>query len=147
MQADVEKNSYRRRIILMLMASAFLAWQVPAMDYFERLSASTVTLADGISVAGFLIWGATLMYLLATGRKFVRKNDAAVVAALEDELVRSNRRKAFMCGYIVAMVSAGTLFVASMLLPISGKDAAHIVLVLGVVAPMYTFVYLERANA
>lgn len=38
-------------------------------------------------------------------------------------------------------------FGTSLFLPVSGTDAAHVILVVAVVAPIYAFVILERINA
>ncbi len=142
MNDDVETRSQRRRIVLMVMASAFMVWQVPAMDFFAGV-------ADGganglLSAAGFLVWAGGLIFLLASGRAVARSDNPAVMSALEDELVRSNRSKAFSVGYFVTLVTSGIVFAITLIEPLTGADAAHLILVIAVVTPMYTFVLLER---
>lgn len=147
MHDEIEYRSLRRRVLLMVMASAFLVWQVPAMDFFEGITALGNTATRIASLAGFLIWAASLVFLLASGRVAQRGARPEVTAALEDELVRSNRGKAFAAGYAVALASSALVFAASLFWPITGSDAAHLVLVAAVVAPMYVFAVLERVNA
>lgn len=147
MHDEIEYRSLRRRLLLMLMASAFLVWQVPAMDFFEGLAGVDDRAIRFASLAGFLIWAASLVFLLTSGRVARRGARPEVTAALEDELVRSNRGKAFAVGYAVALATAAVVFGASLFWPVSGSDAAHLVLVAAVVAPMYAFAVLERVNA
>lgn len=143
---DIELKSRQRRVLLMIMASAFLVWQVPGMDFFAAVAAGERGLAGIVSALGFVVWAAALVYLLASGRRMVRTT-AATRAALEDELVRANRARAFQVGYVVAVATAAGCFLASLFWPLTGTDAAHLVLVASVVAPLYAFVVLERINA
>jgi hypothetical protein len=147
MNDKIESRSLQRRIALMIMASAFLAWQIPIMDFFSKLVEGNQTVVGLISAAGFLIWAGTLVFLLFTGRIAVVRSDPKVAAALEDELVRANRSKAFSIGYAVVLVTAALVFAISLFQPLTGMDAAHVILVAAVVAPMYAFVVLERINA
>ena len=147
MHDEIEHRSRRRRLLLMLMASAFLVWQVPAMDFFDGITGVDDTAIRLASLGGFLVWAASLVFLLASGRVARRSAGPEVTAALEDELVRSNRGKAFGVGYAVALATSAVVFGASLFWPINGSDAAHLVLVAAVVAPMYAFAVLERVNA
>ena len=131
----------------MVMASACLVWQVPAMDFFARVSGAAQPVLTGLSLAGVLVWAAWLLYLLVRWRPLLLRGDARVTAALEDELVRANRAKSFSIGYFVALAVAALMFALSLFLPVTGTDAAHVVLVVTVVAPIYAFVVLERINA
>lgn len=147
MHDEIESRSLRRRIILMVMASAFLAWQVPLMDFFGSLAGGSDVLARVVSVAGFLVWAGTLVVLLITGRAAARGTTPEIMAALQDELVQWNRSRAFSVGYMVTLAASAVMFAASLFWPITGTDAAHLILVTAVVAPIYAFVVLERMNA
>lgn len=147
MHNEVEIKSRRRRMILMIMAAAFLVWQVPAMDFFNAVPGSNEKLKGLLSAAGFLFWAGGLVFLLASGRAAARSERPQVSAALEDELVRSNRSKSFVVGYIATLVASGIVFAISLIQPLSGIDAAHLILVIAVVSPMFAFVVLERPGA
>lgn len=147
MSDEVERRSRQRRVVLMVMASAFLAWQVPYMDAFASWQATGATLLLFVSLAGFLAWGAGLAWLLVRGHVSVRRASPAVRSALEDELVRANRTRAFNIGYVAAVGMAAVMFGLSLFLPVTGADAAHAVLIVGVVTPLYAFAVLERVNA
>lgn len=147
MTNEVETRSQRRRIVLMVMASAFLIWQVPAMDFFAGAAIENERLKSLLSGAGFLIWAGGLVVLLASGRAAARGENVAVNAALEDELVQSNRSKAFVIGYIVTLFTSGVVFALNLITPLTGLDVAHLILVIAVVTPMFAFVFLERPSA
>jgi len=147
MPDEIERRSLRRRILLMVMASAFLVWQVPAMDFFDGIAGRENPLFRIASLAGFLVWAAGLVMLFTYGRVARGVDAPEITAALEDELVRSNRRRAFTAGYAVSLATSAVVFAASLFWPITGSDAAHLVLVAAVVAPMYAFAVLERINA
>lgn len=147
MNDETELRSRQRRVVLMVMASAFLAWQVPSMDAFSGVQAAGPSALDIISFVGFIAWAAGLVWLLTRGRILVSRASPAVRSALEDELVRANRAKAFNVGYVAAVSVAAVMFALSLFLPVSGTDAAHVVLIAGVVTPLYAFAVLERINA
>jgi hypothetical protein len=147
MNDEIESRSVRRRILLMVMASAFLVWQIPGMDFLGEISAENPRASQWAAIAGFLVWAAALVFLLYSGRVATRTKNAAVAAALEDELVRANRSRAFIIGYFAALAIATIVFTMSLFLPITGRDAAQLILVGAVVIPMYAFAILERVNA
>lgn len=144
---ETEFRSRQRRVVLMVMASAFLAWQVPYMDAFSSMEAAGPSALNIVSFGGFIAWAAGLVWLLVRGRILVCRASPAVRSALEDELVRANRARAFNVGYVAAVGVAAVMFALSLFLPVSGTDAAHVVLMAGVVTPLYAFAVLERINA
>ncbi len=143
MTDKVEKLSKMRRIMLMMSAASFLTWQVPMMDKSERLAEETAGWAGLVSVAGFAVWILILVYLVGPWSRLSLKRD--VNAALNDELVRANRGRAYTVGYIAMMLTAATVFALTLFEPVKGVEAAHLVLVVGVVAPMFCFAALERS--
>lgn len=147
MSNEVESRSQRRRIVLMVMASAFLVWQIPGMDFFGAITAESLRAAEWLAVVGFLVWAGALIVLLYSGRIASRASDPKVEAALEDELVRSNRSRAFTVGYFGTLIASAIIFALSLFLPITGGDAAQLILAAAVVVPMYAFAVLERTNA
>lgn len=147
MNDEIELRSRQRRVVLMVMASAFLVWQVPYMDAFSGMDSAGPSMLDIVSFVGFIAWAGGLVWLLARGRVLVRRASPAVRSALEDELVRANRAKAFNVGYVAAVGVAAVMFSLSLFLPVSGTDAAHVILIAGVVTPLYAFAILERINA
>ena len=146
-QDESEKRSRQRRVALMTMASAFLVWQVPGMDWFERVAGDFDPARRLLSIVGFVVWAGALLGWLILGRAGTRGASAAVASALEDELVKSNRLQAFLYGYVAVLVTSAAMFGISLFQPISGTQSAHLILVVAVVVPIYAFVFLERSRA
>lgn len=140
--SDAEKVSNRRSLGVMVAASAFLVWQVPLMDASERLVSEANVIVTAVSLSGFLVWILVLLWLISPWRLFTR--DARLREALNDELTQLNRKRAFIVGYVAMLVCSGALLVLSLLVPVKGSEAAHLILVIGVVAPLYSFARLER---
>ncbi|WP_017932391.1 hypothetical protein [Robiginitomaculum antarcticum] len=146
MTTDIERLSARRSFLLMFTASAFLIWQVPGMDFFSRIADGPMQAIDLIALSGAFLWIIALLWLLLTQRKY-SKLSADENAMLEDELVKANRVKSLIFGYWAMLVVAVIMFVAGLAWKATGFDAAHMVIVAGVVVPMYSFAWLERRNA
>ncbi|MEO1029061.1 MAG: hypothetical protein AAFX02_08405 [Pseudomonadota bacterium] len=145
MPDSVEKQSNRRAFLMMFLASTFLIWQVPAMDFLERMSHGTQRLVDIVAVIGGLLWVVALVGLVRFGGR--KTGPAETRAALEDELVQANRATAFRVGYFAMLVATTAMFALAMFGDPSPRDVAHIILIAGVVTPMYAFAFLERRNA
>ena len=141
---DAEKQSNRRANLIIAMASALLIVQVPSMDVFQGASTHDFH---------FTIFGAVLSTISIIGGIWVvvrggnNQGTPATQAALEDELVKANRSTAMHVGYFAMLGATVLLFLLSLFSSPTARDVAHIILVTGVVAPMYTFGFLERRNA
>ena len=137
-----EALSTRRRLLLLLVASCFLIWQVPAMDLFDRIAGRASDTDDIVAAIGFVLWALALAALLAIGRKV----GGSERHALEDELVQRNRQRAFLFGYVAMLLAAAAVFVFGIFLPATALDAAHLIMAVGVVVPIYSFVVLDSRN-
>ena len=138
---DIEKLSERRRWLLVVLGVSFLIWQL--MD-LEIVGAAGPGFQVAIMIAGTLaalVWIAALGILLLNFRK--RQSADPAREALEDELVRANRRTAFAAGYGAMMLVAAGLFIASIFQDVITKDALNAVLVAGIVTPLFAFAWLE----
>jgi len=147
MTDPVETLSMRRRIILMLLASSYLIWQVPSMDWVRGPETGARRLADNLADLGQLGFVIAMVALLYTGRKLFPRASKSTQAALEDDLVKSNRLAATKFGYIALMIASIILFLISGYMELNGRDVARLLLAIGVAVPIYSFVILERVNA
>ena len=147
MTDPVETLSLRRRIILMLLASSYLTSQIPSMDWVRGPDSGARRMVDNFADLGQLGFVIGMVLLLYTGRKLFRRAPEDVQAALEDDLVKSNRISAMRIGYIGMMVAALVLFLMSGFIEMNGRDVLRIFMSIGVALPIYAFVILERRNA
>lgn len=147
MTRSVESLSRRRAFIMMLMASTYLTWQVPSMDWVRSFEDGNRRLSDLVADLGQIGFALIMLTLVFTSRQLLPKLTKRDQAVLEDELVKANRRSAMQTGYLVMMLMAAFLFLLSRYQPISGNDVARILLCMGVAAPLYRFAFLELKDA
>ena len=147
MPTETEKRSSLRRLVMMVMASAFLVWQVPTMDFFDRVASDASVAARLLSISGFVVCAVALFLWVMLGRIAARGASASVASALEDELVKLNRSRAVLTGYAVAIFMSAVIFGVSLFQPVTGREASHLILVVAIVTPIYAFVFLDRERA
>jgi hypothetical protein len=131
----------RRQGLLVAAALGYLVWQ---------LSRMVLALAPGrvpgaallvVSLIGFLV------FVTALAGVFLWAKQARGRAALEDEITRHNRLAAFAAGFWAMLLVAAALFAAGQFLVFPGAEAARLVMIVGVAAPLLRFAFLERETA
>lgn len=142
---EVEKYSRRRRRLMIGMGIAFLAWQLTGMEVVNDFASGDRRAVRYVSLFAFAVWALVLVRLMRL--RSMRGASAEARAALDDELVRANRARAFQTGYMVMLGVAAVMFTASLFLTIPGNAAAQVILVSGIVAPMFSFAWLEGKGA
>lgn len=140
---DIEKVSRRRAMIMMLVASTYLTWQVPSMDWVRSFEDGNRRLTDNVADFGQIAFTLALLLLVFSSRKIIPKLSKPAQDVLEDELVREHRFKAMRAGYLGMIFMAVFLFLSSRFQSIPGNDAARIMLAIGVALPLYWFAFLE----
>lgn len=145
MEDEVDKYSRKRRGLLIGMACAFIIWQLFGFGIFDDFAGGDRRYTGVISLLAFAVWVFALIRLV-WGRG-IRGASPGAQLALDDELVKANRAKAFTFGYGATLVASGIVFAVSMFFEIKANEAAQIILVTGVVAPMFAFARLEGQGA
>lgn len=132
----VERTAGRRLILLVANLAAWGVWQATQLDLVRRLIEAPALVAP----VAIVVWIATLALLL-------RRPATALRAQLDDELARHNRREAFQFGFWVMLAAAAVLLAVTAFAELSASDAARLVLMAGVAAPLARLVLLERVGA
>lgn len=145
MTDEVEKYSRRRRRLLIGMALAFIVWQVAGFGIVDDFAGGDRRLVRYVSLAAFFFWAGVLVYLVSA--KAMRGASASTRTALNDELVRANRARAFTAGYWSMLIVTALVFAVSLFIAIPAHEAVQLVLITGVVAPMFAFAWLEGKGA
>ncbi|MEM5516023.1 hypothetical protein WNY37_03610 [Henriciella sp. AS95] len=145
MTDEVEKYSRRRRCLLVAMALAFIVWQAAGFGIFDDIVGGDRRFVRVISIVAPVIWAGILIWLV--GGKAMRDASASTQTALDDELVRANRAQAFTTGYWATLIASALVFAVSLFVQIPAHEAVQIVLITGVVAPMFAFAWLEGKGA
>jgi len=63
---------------------------------------------------------------------------------IDDETTRSHRRDAMVWGFIFTTLTAIVLYMVAMFEAVSGREAIHLIISLGLAAALIRFGYLER---
>jgi hypothetical protein len=138
-----ERIQKRRNRIMWAQGIFFVLWQgaffTNRMDLKGPLRA-----VDQVKLSAFVVWAAAMLVLLATGGGLLRGK--AVRDILDDEVTRAHRLAAFAWGYWAMAGSSLALYLLSQYVKVTPIEAVHIILSLGVVAPLLRFVILERRS-
>jgi hypothetical protein len=127
----------RRQRLLVIAAFGYLLWQLAWLALAIGARPGPALLAARL--AGFLIFAGAL------GAIFVWAKAARCRAALDDEMTRHNRLRAFTAGFWAMLIAAAALFAAGQFVAIPGAEAARMVMIAGVVVPLLRFALLERS--
>jgi hypothetical protein len=140
--SDIEtadRLTRRRARALPALAIVFLSQQV---TYFSTQGVDGTRTVDHLKVAAWLVLSVVMLLALATGGFWFRPS--SVRALMDDEPTRANRTEAFRIGFLVPMAAAIALYFVSLFEPVSGREAIHILMTLGIAAALLRFGLLER---
>lgn len=144
---NTENLSRQRALILMFLASTYLVWQVPSMDWIADAHSGSRGLADNIADAGQILWALALLVLVVRGKRMFKRLSSSAQAVLEDDLVKAHRSKAIKIGYLILMAAILGLFLMTRFIPMTGSDMSRLIMTIGVATPLYTFAFLELHGA
>ena len=138
--AKAEKLSRKRARMLPILAVIFVGQQV---TFFAGFGQGDRTV-DNVQVGAWLILSIVLLLVLATGGGWIYSR--AVRDLANDELTRAHRNDAFRVGFLAAMAGCIALYVFSLMEPLTGREAVHMVMSIGIAAALLRFGYLERRS-
>ena len=143
MSDAIDKLSRRRRIVLATCGLAFLALQAP---FFTRLDApfEVWRTVDFVYAAGFVVWAAMLIFVLATGAFLFSGRTPETRAALNDELTAANRRFAYRAGYWMLMGGIVVIYALSRFTDWTLEEALRLLCAFGGAMPAVAFAGKER---
>ncbi|WOI52557.1 hypothetical protein [Parvularcula sp. LCG005] len=126
-------GAFGRRLMLMIGAAGFLTAQLALQDKDWGIG----TLPDRAAIVGMALWGIGLLLILGPWLWRMMGN------GLNDERVEIVRLRAFFWGYLLTMAAAAVLFVMGVQGMIGVEEAVHLILSVGIAAPMFAFAFLE----
>lgn len=129
-----ERLSGRRARMLPVLAIFFLMQQA---SYVSGMRA-----VDHVKIAAWLVLSTVLLLVLTTGGSWFRSK--RIRALMDDEVTRANRAEALRVGFIATMIAAIGFYFLSLCEPISGRQAIHFLMSVGIAAALVRFGYLER---
>jgi hypothetical protein len=139
---DVEKADRLSRLrarMLPALAAIFLVQQ--GAFVMARIEGGTRTV-DRVTIGAWLVLSVVLLLLLTTGGAWLQRR--SVRTLLNDEVTRANRTSGMELGFIAAMFGAVALYLFTLFEPLSGPDAIHVLMTVGIGAALLRYGYLER---
>ena len=139
--SDIEtadRLTRRRARMLPFLAIVFLSQQAA---YFAD-SHPQVRMVDHVKVGAWLVLSIVLLAALATGGFWFRPK--SVRALMDDEVTRANRAEAFRIGFLITMAAGIALYFFDQFEPMSGREAIHILMTIGIATALLRFGLLER---
>jgi len=97
---------------------------------------------DLVRIGAWLFLSAILLVLLVTGGALFRRRN--VRALLDDDVTRANRAQALRLGFIATMIGGIVLYVITLFEPVSGREAIHLLMTIGIAGALIRFGHLER---
>jgi len=139
--SDIEtadRLTRRRARMLPFLAIIFLSQQAV---YFADRNPQVRTV-DHVKVGAWLLLSVVLLLALATGGFWLKPK--SVRALMDDEVTRANRAEAFRVGFLVTMVAGIGLYFIDQIEPMSGREAVHILVTIGIATALIVFGALEK---
>jgi hypothetical protein len=136
--AKAEQLSRRRARSLPILAVIFLSQQA---TFFAGFGQGDRTV-DNVQVGAWLILSIVLLLVLVSGGGWIYSR--AVRDLANDELTQAHRNQAFRVGFLAAMAGCIALYVLSLIEPLTGREAVHLVMTIGIGGALLRFGFLER---
>ena len=135
---QAERLSKRRARMLPVLAIIFISQQAV---YFSG-PPGTARTVDQVHIAAWLVLAIVILLALTTGGGWIYRKEVRDLA--NDEATRVHRDSGFRFGFLAAMIGCIALYMVDLYEPISGRDAIHLIMTMGVGAALLRFGYLER---
>jgi len=134
-----ERLTQRRARVLFVLAIIYFMQQA---SYFSNSDGGAVRSVDSVKISAWLVLSVILLHGLVTKGFWFHPKE--VREMIDDENTRANRADAMRVGFILAMVGAIVTYVLTMFEPVSGREAVHIILSVGIGAALLRMALLER---
>jgi len=134
-----DRLTRRRARMLPVLAIIFLTQQA---SYFASVVEDGTRTVDHVKIGAWLVLSIVMLLALTTGGFWFKP--ARIRALMDDEVTRANRTEGFRIGFLAAMISAIVLYFVTLFEPVSGREAIHIVMTVGLAAALLRFGSLER---
>jgi len=136
--ARAEQLSRRRARMLPVLAVLFVGQQA---SYFSG-GGSADRRAGQFHVAAWLVLSVVILAALATGGGWIYSHKVRQLANYE--VTRLHRAHAFRAGFMSSMGACIALYFVTQFRPLSGREAIHIIMTVGILMTLVWFTFLER---
>lgn len=136
---SADRLSRRRARMMPMLALIFIVQQA---SYFSGRIEDGTRAVDQVKIAAWLVMSVVLLLALMTGGAWLRPKH--VRELLNDEVTRANRLDGLRVGFIATMAAGIVMYFIAGVEPVSGRDAIHLLMTVGIAAALIRFGLLER---
>lgn len=136
---SADRLSRRRARMLPVLAILFIVQQA---SYFSARIEDGARTVDHVKISAWLVMSVVLLIALMTGGSWFRSK--AVRELLNDEVTRANRLEGLRAGFVATMAAAIAMYLLTLFEPVTGREAIHLLMTVGIAAALLRFGQLER---
>ena len=133
-----DRLSRKRARMLPILAVIFISQQ--ASFFVARIEDGARTV-DHVKIAAWLVLSIVLLLALTTGGYWFKPR--SVRRLMDDDVTRANRADALRLGFLAAMTGAMATYFLTLFEPVTGREAVHITVTIGIAAALLRFGQLE----
>jgi hypothetical protein len=137
----LEELQRKRTRLTFFQGIMFVIWQANFLVLDDKVTPAREAVSR-VKIGSYLVWAVLLLAFLATGGNWWLSRQ--VRAILNDEVTRAHRQRATAMGFFAAMGTALGCYVVTLFEPVSGPEAIHTILSIGIATALLTFAVLER---
>jgi hypothetical protein len=137
-----DRMARRRDGLMLLFAGSWFVWQVLQFEPVRRAFGFSLQTMEVIAASGLVIWGTTLVLLVAWCVRLRR--DRRLRGMMGDELTRLNSARSMVAGYWALTLGVAVAIIA-MAAKLLEPMAIMEMLCMLTFVPILRFVWLERA--
>ena len=143
MESPVDKADRlgRRRVRLFFIVAIILVTQQASFDRILEFTAGPLRTVDIVALSGWVVLVLAALAAMITGGSYFQGRK--IRELMNDELSRANRSRALAGGFVVTILTAVVVFVASFFREISAPEAIHAIVTLGLAGALLRFASLE----
>ena len=134
-----DRLARKRATLLPALGAIFIAQQGA---HFMAGDPDGMRTVDLVRIGSWLFLSAVLLVILVTGGALMRSR--SVRRLLDDEVTRANRSEALRLGFVCTMIGGIALYVLTLFEPVSGRQAIHLLMTIGIAAALIRLGLLER---
>lgn len=134
---QAERLSRKRARMWPILAIIFISQQA---TFF--MGPETGRSVDHVRVAAWMMLSVVLLLALATGGGWIYSREVRERA--NDEVTRAHRDQSFRTAFFASMLGCIALYLVSYFEPVSGREALHLVMTIGIAAALLHLGVLER---
>jgi len=145
MHTHYETLSRNRIRLLTLMAIAFAVWMTFGSDIMSVIIGDKIS--EALSIFGQILFVIGIALSFFIWRKKFRGSGGETQAALEDELVVANARKAREIGFYILLIAIFLIYMIGRFNELTTRDIGRFLLIAGISVPLVVFAKLEATHA